>query len=324
MFYFSNDILLYNEQKYQIIYEYYLFSSYKYIENYFLKYAFFKNFKEYRDSIKKLQNDTVTTNDDNKCNSFSEDIRFSRLKNSKQTCKDFKFLSNSMLSLRHKIEGDSTQYISDCGFLNYWLNDKLRYDGTNGSNYVKNFYDKLKEDKAFDEKNLLNDKIYDIDDVYFKNLRDIYNLYGNLYKIIDIIHDEPGSILSTCSYYTSICIEEYKAAKITCTDESSIFCKALNLFRDSYISVQNDSNNKKGCNFDTSGKLPTDEEILLYRSAVLGGKRPWTKDKIRKLIKVGSNKNEWENQLIHSDIEKKKVHLDKDRYNIEYRSAGNL
>ncbi|CAG9485753.1 unnamed protein product [Plasmodium vivax] len=287
-------------------------------------YAFFKNFKEYRESIKKLQNGTLSSLEDKKCNSIRKDDRFLLLNNSEEICKDFKILSNSMLSFGHDISGDSTRHISDFGFLNYWLNDNLRNYGANGSNYVKEFYYKLKEDNDFDTKNLLNDKIYDIDELDFKKLRFLYNLYDNLYKIIDIIDDKPVLRGFPCSYYTSICIENYREAKILGNDESSFFWGALNDFKNSYITIPYDPEDDKGCNFSTSGKLPTDEEILSYRSIVFGGKRPWTKDKIRKLIKGGSNKNEWENQLIHSDIEKKKVHLDKDKYNIEYRSAGNF
>ncbi|CAI7722628.1 hypothetical protein, conserved [Plasmodium vivax] len=353
MFYFSNDILLYNEQKYEIIYEYYLFSCYKCIEKYFLKYAFLKNFEEYRDSIKNLRNGTLTAKKDDKCNSFTKDKPFLELNNSEEICKDFIILSNSMLSFRYDISGDSTKKISEFGFLNYWLNDNLRYYGAKGSNYVREFYDKLKEDNDFDKNNLLNDKIYDIDELDFKNLRFIYNLYENLYKIIDIIYDKAVLKSFPCSYYTSICIENYRDAKILCNDESMIFCRALDEFRKSYLSIPPNPKGDKGCNLSTSGKLPEDDEILSYRSIVLGGKSknnmvvsligsvfcfsftfmlfyrftplgPWTKDKIRKLIKGGSNKKEWENQLIHSDIEKKKVHLDKDKYNIEYLSAGNL
>ncbi|SCA60150.1 hypothetical protein, conserved [Plasmodium vivax] len=235
-------------------------------------YAFFKNFKEYRESIKKLQNGTLSSLEDNKCNSFRSDPRFVQLNNSEQICKDFKSLSNSMVSFQDERAGDSTRHISACGFLNYWLNDKLRYDGNDVLNYVKNFYEKLQEDNDFDKDKLLKNNIYDINYVDLKNLRVLYNLYDNLYKITAIIGNKPVSISYTCAYYTSTCVEEYKEAKILCNDEDSIFCKALDEFRASYISVQNDPNDEKGCHLNTLGKLPTNEEILLHRSTLLGGK----------------------------------------------------
>ncbi|SCO74583.1 hypothetical protein, conserved [Plasmodium vivax] len=286
-------------------------------------YDFFKEIETYLKNEQEVEKTFEPVSTSEACDSFKKDYDFEKVINPEIICKKFKNLFNTLSSFKRNLQS-SAYYDNDCRFINYWLNDKLRHDGINDSNYVKKFYDKLKEDNAFDKKKLLNDKIYDINYVDLKNLRVLYNLYDNLYKITAIIGNKPVSKSYTCAYYTSTCVEEYKEAKILCNDESSTFWGALNNFRDSYLSVKNDPNDEKGCHLNTSGKLPTDQEILSYRSIVLGGKRPWTKDKIRKLIKGGSNKNEWENQLIHSDIEKKKVHLDKDKYNIEYRSGGNL
>ncbi|SCO74580.1 hypothetical protein, conserved [Plasmodium vivax] len=283
-------------------------------------YDFFKRIDEYIKNEQEAEKAFLPVETSEACNSFKDDSNFLKITNPEIICKKFKNLFNTLSSFKRNLQ-ISPHYDNDCRFINYWLNDKLRNDSTNDTNYVKKFYVKLQEDNEFDKEKLLNNKIYDINYGELKNLRVLYNLYDNLYKIIAIMGDEPVSKSYTCAYYTYTCIEEYKEAKIFCNDESSTFCKALDEFRDSYLTIPQNPKGDRGCNLSTSGKLPEEDEISLYRSLVLGGKRPWTKDKIRKLIKGGSNKNEWENQLIHSDIEKKKVHLDKDRYNIEYHSS---
>ncbi|SCO74570.1 hypothetical protein, conserved [Plasmodium vivax] len=285
-------------------------------------YGFFKHIEEYFKNEQEVETSFSSVETSDVCFSFKNDSNFDKVRDPEIICKKFKNLFNTLSSFKSNLQNN--HYNSDCRFINYWLNDKLRYDGNGRSNYVKIFYDKLQKDNDFDTNKLLKDKIYDIDDRDLKNLRVLYKLYVSLYKIIDKINNKPGSQSYMCSFYTNTCIEEYKEAKIFCNDESMIFCKALDEFRDSYLTIPQSPNGDKGCNLSTSGKLPEEDEILSYRSIVLGGKRPWTKAKVRKLIKGDSYKKEWENQLIHSDIEKEKVHLDKDKYNIEYRSAGNL
>ncbi|KMZ91089.1 hypothetical protein PVMG_04861 [Plasmodium vivax Mauritania I] len=234
-------------------------------------YGFFKRIEEYFKNEQEVETSFSSVETSDVCFSFKNDSNFDKVRDPEIICKKFKNLFNTLSSFKKNIQ-NSPYYNSDCRFINYWLNDKLRNDSTNDSNYVKKFYDKLKEDKSFDTKNLLKDKIYDIDDRDLKNLRVLYNLYVSLYKIIDKINNKPGSQSYMCSFYTNTCIEEYKEAKIFCNDESMIFCKALDEFRDSYLSVKNDPNDEKGCHLNTSGKLPTDQEILSYRSIVLGGK----------------------------------------------------
>ncbi|CAG9475306.1 unnamed protein product [Plasmodium vivax] len=285
-------------------------------------YDFFNEIETYLKNEQEVEKTFEPVSTSEACDSFKKDSNFDKIRNPEIICKKFKNLFNTLSSFKSNLQNN--HYNSDCRFINYWLNNKLRNDSTNDLNYVKKFYVKLKEDNDFDKDKLLNNKIYDINYGDLKNLRVLYNLYDNLYKIIALIGDKPVSKIYPCSFYTNTCIEYYKEAKIFCNDESSTFCKALDEFRASYISVQNDPNDEKGCHLNTLGKLPEEDEILSYRSIVLGGKRPWTKAKVRKLIKGDSYKKEWENQLIHSDIEKEKVHLDKDKYNIEYRSAGNL
>ncbi|SCA60272.1 hypothetical protein, conserved [Plasmodium vivax] len=233
-------------------------------------YDFFKRIEEYIENEQAAETLYVPVNTSEACNSFKRDSNFHMITNPEIICKKFKNLFNTLSSFKSNLQNN--HYNSDCRFINYWLNNKLRNDGTNDSNYVKKFYEKLQEDNDFDKDKLLKNNIYDINYVDLKNLRVLYNLYDNLYKITAIIGNKPVSKSYTCAYYTSTCVEEYKEAKILCNDEDSIFCKALDEFRASYISVQNDPNDEKGCHLNTLGKLPTNEEILLHRSTVLGGK----------------------------------------------------
>ncbi|KMZ91092.1 hypothetical protein PVMG_04864 [Plasmodium vivax Mauritania I] len=238
---------------------------------YNVEYDFFKRIDEYIKNEQEAEKAFLPVETSEACNSFKDDSNFLKITNPEIICKIFKNLFNTLSSFKRNLQS-SPHYDNDCRFINYWLNDKLRKDGTNDSNYVKIFYDKLQEDKVFDTDKLLKNKIYDINYGDLKNLRILYNLYVSLYKIIDKINNEQGSQNYTCSFHTSICIEEYKAAKIACNDESSIFCRALDDFRDSYLSIPPNPKGDKGCNLSTSGKLPTDEEILSYRNIALGGK----------------------------------------------------
>ncbi|KMZ95153.1 hypothetical protein PVMG_06091 [Plasmodium vivax Mauritania I] len=141
----------------------------------------------------------------------------------------------SSLSSKKKHPTTSSDYKHFCGFLNYWLNSKLKESKFDGTACVIKFYENMKLHckDTFPVDNSLN-FIYDINEDDLKKMNILYKLHEQISKIHKILfrssEEEPNSSLSL----SKESLQYYRTYSPTCNGNNSEFCKALQDFKDKY------------------------------------------------------------------------------------------
>ncbi|SBS92389.1 PIR Superfamily Protein [Plasmodium ovale curtisi] len=191
----------------------------------------------------------------------------------KDICREFILLyeSFSTYPFEKSIENDIFTYY-DCDFLNYWLNDKLRIKVGDDSNYIKEFYEKIKEknSNSFSKTKDLEKYMHVIDPSVLENMKLLYNLYDNAVKIISIINtqnyideEEKNKYQKSCSEYTNECDIKYKEAMDRCFNSNDDFYIALKNFKDAYdIITKPSSNESNACNSSKFYYFPEYDGVL--------------------------------------------------------------
>ncbi|SBT83285.1 PIR protein [Plasmodium ovale] len=203
-----------------------------------------------------------------KCDIFSTDITFSKNPHVKNICQEFKFLYKSLSENPVEVTTVNDMFLdTDCDFLNYWLNDKLREYVSDGSNYVKQFYEKIKEQNATDfSKHVeLGKYMYVIDPYILENMKFLYEIYYNAVKIINMITDQVDTDeeQKSCSYYIKEFDEKYKEAMNRSLNSNIDYYNALKIFNASYDIIFDTSFNKlKNCNYDEFLFFPKYDPVL--------------------------------------------------------------
>ncbi|SBS95919.1 PIR Superfamily Protein, partial [Plasmodium ovale curtisi] len=163
------------------------------------KYSFFSNFSYYErkeDNILRVE-----VNEKSCCDSFLKDSIFIHIPFPDKFCEQFKKLHNLLLNSMVNNKKSDTLENSDCAFLNYWLNNKLRGVNIDTSISVNEFYNKIKAKNADIFKNIsLKKKLYNIEKHELEKMRTLYDLY-NIKSQIDtaLSEDSPIEKRVTCS-----------------------------------------------------------------------------------------------------------------------------
>ncbi|SBT55417.1 PIR Superfamily Protein [Plasmodium ovale wallikeri] len=316
------------------------------------KYKFCINSNYYEGLVQYVKGKNVEVVKEGNCDDIFLDKEFYENVTSKYICQEFKFLYNSFS--KYPVEKTSEKDIFtdyDCDFLNYWLNDKLRIKVSDNSNYIKEFYEKIKEKNStfFSKTNYLEEYLHVIEPDVLENMKLLCNLYDNAVKIMSIKNtqnytdEEKNKEQKLCSDYTKECDKYYKEAMDRCLNSNVDFYDALKNFKDAYDIITEPSSNKSNvCNSSEFYYFPKYDALLekkanaikisstllvlsfalplMYKYTPFG---PFLRAKIN-MVKdrwMNSDKNEDELLPLSTDIED--IIFDNENYNIGYYSETN-
>lgn len=118
--------------------------------------------------------------------------------------------------------------------MNYSLNANLR-NNTRDQINAKKFFDEFRaRDDIFQKLLMSKDKMCYINDGYLEKmniLNNLYNIYENIYNLINI---DLGEENKWCLQYAEECVREYIICLNKCPKDDTSFCKALKGFRELY------------------------------------------------------------------------------------------
>ncbi|SBT54982.1 PIR Superfamily Protein [Plasmodium ovale wallikeri] len=183
-------------------------------------------------------------------------------------CQKFKFLYKSFGEYHgKKISDDNTLTDYDCNFLNYWLNDKIKKTVNDDTNYVKVFYQKIKEkdNTFFSNPKDLEEHLHVIDPDVLENMKLLYELYDTKQKIVDIMHDSNSTEdkKELCKKYTKKCYDNYMEGINNCLNGYDDFDKALKVFQRGYKYLTDEVPDKSGyCKISEHFRLPEYDFVL--------------------------------------------------------------
>ncbi|SBS92542.1 PIR Superfamily Protein [Plasmodium ovale curtisi] len=232
-------------------------------------YSFFSNFSYCEDMEDKLLN--VGVNEKNCCDSFLKDSIFIHIPFPDIFCEQFNKLHNLLLKSTVGKKKSDTLENSDCAFMNYWINDKLRGINSDNSISVNDFYKKLKTNNATIFKNeKLEKKLYNIEKQDLENMRVLYNLYNIKSKVSTALAvDASPDVSASCLMYTNKCKKKYRDSIINCNDDCSDFYSALTDFKNKYkkdLSLNHD--NSSSCKSEELFLLPHYEAVLKEHESI--------------------------------------------------------
>ncbi|SBT02509.1 PIR Superfamily Protein, partial [Plasmodium ovale curtisi] len=195
-------------------------------------YDFFKYFDEYIEYEKSIETEWNVPVYKNEC-AFDGRYYIGNLKGEEIICAKLKCFYNSLLN---SISSDH-KHKEYAEYLNFWVNTQLKNNITPPTT-VKNFYDKVKHYAYFFDRNKkLEDKIYDINDEEFTNMKLLYDLHRNYYDILIATKASTGNY--NCLEYSKKCVQVYEEAIKKCPTDATIFCKALQVFKEKYDGINN-------------------------------------------------------------------------------------
>ncbi|SBT84282.1 PIR protein [Plasmodium ovale] len=313
-------------------------------------YIFCTNSHYYEELVQYVKGKDTEVKNEKNCDDIILDTEFYQNQSAKEICQEFKFLYKSFGEHQNKKiseAGTLTDY--DCNFLNYWLNDKLRKTVNDDTNYVKEFYKKIKEqdDSFFSNPKDLEEHLHVIDPYVLENMKLLYELYDSKQKIVEIMHDSNSTEdkKELCNGYTKTCYDNYKKSMDNCLNIYDDFYKALKVFETDYKHLIEQETDESGhCKDSEYFLLPDYDSVLEKQRNIMAGKilsaplilsfvipllykytpfGPFLRAKT-KMIKnwwMNPEKNESELLLSSTDIEDNI--FDNGEYNIGYYSETN-
>ncbi|SCA60557.1 hypothetical protein PVC01_000082500 [Plasmodium vivax] len=233
-------------------------------------YDFFNNIENYIKKEKEIQTADQLPQPLVDCKSFSQSTHKSY--NSeivKGICEDFTKLYKSVANFK----GDSTMISSnnnDWGFLNYWLNYKLKENKINENICIKTFYDSMEPHFSNNYNSPLSiKKIYDIQYDDYNNMKALYFLYEKYIKLHNILSPTTQQEYTGALDSSNDCFVDYIKAKAPCIDKHSSYCEKLNNFKSTYeklFSIQGSKKQEFNNNFK---QLPEDSKVSELLSTIL-------------------------------------------------------
>ncbi|SCO70943.1 VIR protein [Plasmodium vivax] len=195
-------------------------------------------------------------------------MKFKENLSAQNICKEFIILYKFFRDYKGKHTEEDIYSYSDCDFLNYWLNDKLRNSVKDGDKIdVRGFYREIKSmnQELFSKTEDLENYMNNIDPKTLDNMKLLYDLYYHQRKILNMLLDEDYTDPKNnpCSVYTKDCHEKYATAINRCYGIYDEFCKALKDFKISYnIVIEQETEDKYNCKGSTHFSLPTYDSVL--------------------------------------------------------------
>ncbi|SBT55266.1 PIR Superfamily Protein [Plasmodium ovale wallikeri] len=208
-------------------------------------FQYFEDYIKYEESIKDQWNTSVYKNG---C-TFDGRINVERLNNIGVICAKFKYFYNLLfysISSYHKHK----EYAE---YLNFWVNSQIK-NNIIPTITVKDFYNNvIFYSILFDSQNKLKNKIYDINEELFTNMKNLYDLYRNYYNIL--ILTKTSASKNNCLQHSTKCVQVYEQAINKCPNDNTVFCKALKDFKEKYDGINNPAS-LKNCKEEELLALP--------------------------------------------------------------------
>ncbi|SBT03026.1 PIR Superfamily Protein [Plasmodium ovale curtisi] len=315
-------------------------------------YIFCTNSHYYEALVQYVKSENEKVKNEANCENIFLDKKSDQNESAKEICQEFKFLYKSFAEYhgeKKEISKEGTLTDYDCNFLNYWLNDKLRKTVNDNTNYVKEFYRKIKERDStfFSSPNDLETHLYDIHPKILENMKLLYDLYVIKKKITDLIFDQDNTAVykELCKRYTKECYDKYIEGMKNCLNIYDDFYKALKVYETDYKHLIEQETDESGhCKDSEYFLLPDYDSVLEKQRNIMAGKilsaplilsfvipllykytpfGPFLRAKT-KMIKnwwMNPEKNESELLLSSTDIEDNI--FDNGEYNIGYYSETN-
>ncbi|CAI7719367.1 PIR protein [Plasmodium vivax] len=238
-------------------------------------YNFYDNIETYLNAIKSSENGDTQQKVSTECSSMS--TAFYNRKNpkvAKSICEKFLKLYISLNEPLSKGKNDAT-YLSAVNFLNYWLNAELKKKLFKENIDVNDFYDNLETyAQSIDAISFLNIKeICVIKNDELNNMNILYNIYSNYYNVYNE-SDIVCNTKATCIDYSKKCVQDYKKLIIKCPQIQSDFCKAIDMFKNKYESLNKSTKSNGDFHSKDLISLPSYQEALeeyqsqLYRKKI--------------------------------------------------------
>ncbi|SBS92193.1 PIR Superfamily Protein [Plasmodium ovale curtisi] len=190
-------------------------------------YSFCINSPYYEALLKHVKDKNSDVKKEEKCNILPTSMSSFNNENAKDICQNFKFLYKSFSTSsggRTSKNDIFTDY--DCDFLNYWLNEKLRENFSDDSNYVKEFYEQIKEQDGtvFSDHEELGNYIHVINLDIFENMKYLYDLYDNSRNILNMMRgqDYPEEKKTNKEKAIEVKASEENAIEENAIDENAI------------------------------------------------------------------------------------------------------
>ncbi|SCA60248.1 hypothetical protein PVT01_000081200 [Plasmodium vivax] len=196
-------------------------------------------------------------------------MKFKENLSAQNICKEFIILYKFFRDYKATgtLEKDFYSY-TDCDFLNYWLNDKLRNSVIDGDEIdVRGFYQEINNmnQALFSKTKDLENYMNNIDAETLENMKLLYDLYYNKRKILNMLlgQDYTDPEKNPCSVFREDCHEKYVTAINKCYGINDEFYKALKDFKSSYNVVIGQGNKDiHNCRGSTNFLLPEYDPVL--------------------------------------------------------------
>ncbi|VVA00085.1 PIR protein [Plasmodium vivax] len=315
-------------------------------------YQFCKNSPYYQQILMYVENKKSDVNGEKGCESLSTNLTFSNDSTSEKICKEFKFLYKSFRTIKANDTKEVDIYsYSDCDFLNYWLNDKLRKSVNDGDTIdVRGFYNEIKNKNPefFSDNKDLEEYMKIIDPEILKNMELLYDLYDNERKILNILlnPDENDPKNNECSVYRDHCLKKYVEAINRCYGIYDEFYKALKDFKSSYnYTIVQGKEDTYNCRGKTQYELNDYDPVLereekkimliqgltsflmliltfplIYKFTPFG---PFLQGKIKKVKHMWKSPKKIKEKLSSSSMDIGNNISDNEKYKLAYNSVSN-
>ncbi|SCA59709.1 VIR protein [Plasmodium vivax] len=287
-----------------------------------------------------------------KCNLSTSTMTFLDGSSAENICKEFKFLYKSFRTIKakHTNEKDIYSY-SDCDFMNYWLNDKLRKSVKNGDQIdVRSFYKEIKNknQEFFSEIENFENYMKNIDPEILKNMKLLYDLYDYERTILNMLlsSDQSEEYENSCSFYTKNCYEKYNEAIGRCYGIYDEFYRALKDFKNRYnFSMKQETQDINMCRTSSHFDLPERDPVLereekkimliqgstsslivlltiplIYKFTPVG---PFLQEKIKKVKNMWKSPKKNKEKMLSSSMDIGNNISDNRKYKLAYNSVTN-
>ncbi|SCA83554.1 hypothetical protein PVT01_000052100 [Plasmodium vivax] len=315
------------------------------------KYEFCKDSPYYQEILEYVEKNNSAIENEINCNLSTTTLNFSNDTSAEKICKEFKFLYKTFHTFNVKKTKEEDIYThTDCDFLNYWLNDKLKQKVIGGTIDVNKFYKEIKskdeeETLKYDE---LGKYMNNIDLEILKNMKLLYELFYYERKILNMLLNHAYAVddKKPCSHYTDNCYKTYTAALNRCLDGYKEFCKVLKHFKNSYnFSIREEIQDKNNCRKSDHFLLPEQDPVLeiekkeamriqnltsplivllvtplIYKFTPVG---PFLQEKIKKVKNMWKSPKKNKEKMLSSSMDIENNISDNRKYKLAYNSVTN-
>ncbi|SBT53020.1 PIR Superfamily Protein [Plasmodium ovale wallikeri] len=196
-------------------------------------YSFFVSFTDYKKYEEEMKVRYSKNKDNTECEEFSWNTKKFGDESANDICIKFKILRNVILSKKRGVNSGILDN-NDYSYLNYWLNDMSKNATSTNKITIGEFRMKVDGVEGTFAGVLLHNKLYDIIEDDYQNIKLLEYLYLNYYRKFTEISGLKEGKKILCFEYVKELFDTYKKGIIQCPHDNSNFCKALEHFKGVY------------------------------------------------------------------------------------------